>query len=518
MDSNSFANIKKYVYFWSELFGQYDYTMAPVINFDLNNGNATITYQDPDLVTQKPSKLNYIHIGGQKPADVTVNVEDGLNPNVTGEATGYADWASAYYSDDSTTQAGSTWDSTFYNYQLFRSWKAESDSSNIIDTTYASTNPIYGRPAQIITVQDTAKPVFTYVYNGTPMLFSNWNNNGIPLSEGSDNSGVFAINRQEISGPGPAGTCSAYEFTHVLRDNIYDPSHNSRIEEISTQVSMDPHYWDYFPYNWTLYYKDELIPSNTGGLPIAENPIPGVEVITNQNPPIVNSTYDPDSLSSQHYNWQFDWSHEANDTICYHSINGLQHVNVYKPNALEWTNPETIQDTFYLGKDDIVHPSYIYEPEYQDSLETWWPTYYTYNQNLITVTPTDSIFRLDFTGHEDITNSSFVGPDYIVKKARPVGINENGLEKRTKDLFMPYPNPTHSGKINVKINSMDEGLRKVYWEAYDMQGRLVDFSKEEIFPSMNEFDIDLSGHKKGAYTIRFIYGSNTVQSTTIIIR
>jgi len=281
---------------------------------------------------------------------------------------------------------------------------------------------------------------------------------------------------------------------------------------------MDPHYWDYFPYNWTLYYKDELIPSNTGGLPIAENPIPGVEVITNQNPPIVNSTYDPDSLSSQHYNWQFDWSHEANDTICYHSINGLQHVNVYKPNALEWTNPETIQDTFYLGKDDIVHPSYIYEPEYQDSLETWWPTYYTYNQNLITVTPTDSIFRLDFTGHEDITNSSFVGPDYIVKKARPVGINENGLEKRTKDLFMPYPNPTHSGKINVKINSMDEGLRKVYWEAYDMQGRLVDFSKEEIFPTMNEFDIDLSGHKKGAYTIRFIYGSNTVQSTTIIIR
>ena len=516
MEPNSFANIKKYVYFWSDFLSQYIYDMLPVINFDLNNGNASVTFQHPDLVTSKPSKLNYIHIGGQKPSDATVNVEDGLNPSVTGEATGYADWATSYYSDDSTTQAGGNWDSTFYNYDLFRSWWAKSDSNNIIDTTYASINPIYNRPAQIITVQDTAKPIFTYIYNGTSMIYTEWVANGIPFSEGSDNSGVFAIDRQNIAGPGPAGTCSAYEFTDVKRDSIYDPSHNWRVTEISTPIEMNPNYWDYFPYNWSLYYKDEIIPANTGGLPTADNPIPEVEVFTNQNPPMINSTYDPDSLSAQHYNWQFDWAHEANDTLCYNSIEGLQHVNVYKPNALVTTSfPES---PLYIGKNDPVGPPFTGEPTYQDTLENWWPTYYNHWIELDSVSPTDSIFNIYFTGHEDITGTQTPDSVQVVVKDRDVGINENGLEKWTKDIFLPYPNPTHSGKVNVKINSMDKGLRKAYWEAYDMQGRLVDFSKKEIFHKMDEFQIDLSGHEKGEYLIRFICRGNVIQSITLIYR
>ena len=136
-------------------------------------------------------------------------------------------------------------------------------------------------------------------------------------------------------------------------------------------------------------------------------------------------------------------------------------------------------------------------------METWWPTYYNWNKEIVQVTPTDSIFRLDFTGHEDITNTSFIGPDYIIKKARPVGISENGLEKRTKDLFTPYPNPTHSGKMNVRINPNSENIKNIYWEAYDLAGRLVDNSKEKISPEMREFDIDLSGKANGMYSIVF---------------
>jgi hypothetical protein len=98
------------------------------------------------------------------------------------------------------------------------------------------------------------------------------------------------------------------------------------------------------------------------------------------------------------------------------------------------------------------------------------------------------------------------------------GINGNNSDEKLKDYFTLYPNPSNNGKVNVKINSNDEGLRKVYWEAYDMQGKLVDFSKEEIFPAMNEFDIDLSGQEKGEYLLRFLAGDEVIQATKLIIR
>jgi len=501
---NDIANFKNYAYFESPITFQFVYSLEPIVNFDLDNvtgqplGPGVPRSGPIPLVLTKPEKFNYIHIEGHASNDTVVDYPSTFRGEVIGEA----DWATAYSSMDSTTQTGGEWDYTKYNFEEYTKLGAESDSSMWIDTVYTALDNFYGMPTHKTIVQDTTKSDFTYVYDGTPMLYSAWASNGIPASEGEDNCGVFAIGRRQISGQGPEGTCSFLEFTDVKRDSIYDPSHNWRITDISTPVSLDDHYWTYSPPGGILYYEDEQIVANTGGVWTAENPT-GIDVLPDQNPPILNSTYSGDSLSPFHYNAGYDILQNSADTMCYDTIEGLQHITIYKPNALVCTNLETIQDTFYIGENEIIDPSLIWEPIYQDTLETWFPTFYTYGETVINVTPTDSIVGIDFTGHENICNTTMAGPSYIVKKDIITGINESGLEKRTKNIFLPYPNPTHSGKMNVKINPNFENIKNIYWEAYDMIGRLVDFSKEQISPEMKEFKVDLSKNANGIYSIVF---------------
>jgi hypothetical protein len=493
MGPNSFANIKKYVYFWSNQYNQYFYNMNLVINFDLNNGNATVTSQDPDLVTQKPSKLNYIHIGGQKPADVTVNVEDGLNPNVTGEATGYADWASAYYSDDSTTQAGSTWDSTFYNYQLFRSWKAESDSSNIIDTTYASTNPIYGRPAQIITVQDTAKPVFTYVYGNQSMDYTEWLNNGIPASQGSDNSGVFAINRSMASGQGTnPDSCNYWTFPVDVTDSIYDPSNNWRVENFTVDVEMEDSYFTNFPGPQQIQYADPITPDMTGGLPGAQNPT-GVQVYVDQNPSQVNSTQNPDPTKKAHYWYGFDWNHNASDSVCVNPIYQTQHVTVVETNPPYWT---FVPSDTLVEEGTNLHPDNLGWSVAADSITPVTPSV-TYEDELIEEIP--NVQRL-WERHwyaEDLSGTNAPDTSTFITEDLETGIRNN-LGSLEKKLYF-YPNPT-SGVFKIRYQA--EKPSRVAAEIYDATGRLVDNSLDTYLPGESELEFDISDKAPGLYFIQ----------------
>lgn len=504
---NDYANIKKYAYFWSEYVGDYVYSLEPIINFDLDGNGQQISYSIPNsnVITSQPIELTSVqeNIGGLMPSDTAVNFEEGTNPSVTGIVTGIADWATASRSD-STTQAGTVADSIYYNYTVFGSWVGISDSNGVInDTTYGHINPIYNRPAQLITVQDT-----TSTTTGNPgtinLPFTGWPD-GIPAPSGWDECGYWTTTRTLDSTNRIANPilCEYYDFTEWYTDQTVDPSGNSSSESFEVNVSLDNHYWTYFPYDWTLYYDDEQIPANTGGVATAENPVPEISVIADQNPPIINSTYSPDSLSSFHYNASYDILQNSADTVCYDTIDGLQHITIYKPNALVCTDfPE---NPLTIGKDDIVGPPFTGEPTYMDTLETWWPTYYDHSVEFISATPTDSTFHVHFVGKENITGTQTPDSVQVVIKDLDIKINENGLEKRTRNLFTPYPNPTHSGKINVKINSTLPGVRNIYVKVYNLNGVLLDHYKDEIYAGRNKLEIDLSGRQNGVYLIHLRY-------------
>jgi len=425
------------------------------------------------------------------PADTVVDVEEGTAPGVTGEATGYEDWASAYWSNDSTTQVGTTWDSTYYNYQLFRNWKAESDSNGVVnDTTYGHINPIYNRMAQIITVQDTAKPVFTYVYGNQNMDFTEWQG-GIPLSEGIDNSGIFQINRTEISTQGSdPDSCNFYNFSVNVKDSIHDPSNNWRVAEFEVNVNLDPHNFYNFPWQSQIEYKEDITTDDTGGLPDASNPT-GIEVFVNQNPPMINSTQNPDPTIKEHYWYGFDWNHSANDTICYNSIFQNQHLTVVETNPPFWS---------YVTNDTIVdegtnlHANNLGWSVAADTVAPVIPPV-TYWDELIEEVP--DIYRLwerhweaeDLSGTNAPDTSSFITEDLTT------GVPENPLVEE-KDVITVYPNPS-AGISNIKFQI--QGELPAYVEIYNFLGIKKD--EIQILNGQEQIQTNVSSYPSGIYYV-----------------
>ncbi len=331
MDENSFAYIQRYAYFWSDIDNQYMYNMNGIIEFDLEGGEASITWEHPSLVVNQPVEQSYKHPGGEMPSDVTIDYQyDNPNysdPSNTGNVEGVADWASVIYSD-SITQTGGNWDSSHYNFEIFRSWKAVSDYSPIIDTTYGSINPVYNRPAQVITVQDTTRPYFTYVEGDQDLLFSEYS--PADQSTGGDNSGVYAIGRNVSSDQGEdPNSCDFYNFDEIYTDSIYDPSGNWRDTTFTFSVSLDPNQWDSQPADTSVIFGTDVSPDNLGWA-TAFNPA-GVGV---------NITYEDDSNQGEEgtcefINYDINRTWTAEDSICGSTINYTQTIHV-SPAENQW--------------------------------------------------------------------------------------------------------------------------------------------------------------------------------------
>lgn len=518
MDPNSFANISKYVYFWSELFGQYDYTMAPVINFDLNNGNATITYQDPDLVTSKPDSLNHIHTLGSTPAGplyVEYSTDPGLtNPEVVCPVTGNESWTEVVY-EQSSNQSGTPQDSIYYNYDVLTGVKVNSLESVIIDSTLRSLDGTHfpNRTPHVTIVRDTQNPVNTYVYNGSPMTYSVYGSSGIPASQFTDNSGVVNQNRTITTTQGTnPDSCDFYEFDAFVADSAWDPTGNFTVVNFNVPVYLDGSYFIDFPGPAQIEFtEDEITPGMTGGVPGGAGNPAGVPVYVNQNPDKINNTQNPDPTKKAHYWYGFDWNHNASDSVCVNPIYQTQHVTVVETNPPYWT---FVPSDTLVEEGTNLHPDNLGWSVAADSITPVVPEV-TYWDELMEEIP--NVQRL-WERHwyaEDLSGTNAPDTSTFITEDLETGIRNN-LGSLEKKLYF-YPNPTHTGKVNVKINSMDEGLKKVYWEAYDMQGRLVDFSNEEILPGMSGFDIDLSRRKKGVYLLRFLAGDELIQSKKLII-
>ena len=487
---NQFANIRRFCYYYNTTLQQYVYGDYPLINYTNINTNPTVSWQNPDLVVSKPVKWTYIHPGGANPADITIDPEDSTNPSNTGQPNP-ASWASTYYSDVSN-RTGGNYDSTYWNYDIERAWKAISDSSSLIDTTYSSHDATNfpGLDPQTISVRDVTNPVVTENTTQTSISYSQYIQNGLIKPTVTDNCGYWDSTYVITTTQGSSGTCDFYEFMATATTIASDPTGNQTTSAKNVEVYLDDNQWTYFPANTSLPYWIPTTMENIGGPATAMNPAgPGVGVTW-----IINSTQNPDTTTCENVNYLDDVVYTATDSVCGSSIQGTQAVTKYKPMSLICTNLNTIQDTFYIGKTDPKDPPNVWEPEYVDTLKTWYSTGYSYTDELVHVSQTDSTWLRTFTGEEYVCNTTMSGPSHILIRDLEVGITE----QKQEDLFTIYPNPT-TGQAHIKMNNSNQkpGIIKVT----DLAGRTL----EEILVNkgIDEIIYDASRLNPGIYLINF---------------
>ncbi|MCF8234045.1 MAG: T9SS type A sorting domain-containing protein [Bacteroidales bacterium] len=505
---NEFADIGRYCYFYSNLINQYLYGSYPVIDFDLSSGTPSVSSQSEGLIETKPIEFTYIRPGGEKPSDTLMLYKEYMensnpSPDSSGNVVGNADWSSVFHSD-STNRTGTNSDSTFFNYNIWRNFKTVSDYSDRIDSTLASRDSLHypNRPAQIIQIRDTAKPVITRNQEDTVMYTSEFDDLGIERSSITDNCGYWDSVYVQTSTRNPnSDSCNHYNFE--VKDSTYaeDPTGNNKTDVFTVNVQIDPTHFTYVPPNQQIQYANnlDLSPENTGGMAEATNPSgAGVQVTYDDD-----SSRDPDSTECEHYNFVVDRTWNATDTICYTATaedNTL--LTVFKPNSL-------VCDTFpaspvYIARGESKHPSNTGEPAYRDTVVDWFPTGYEYFDELIEATPTDTTWHRHFNGYEEICNMTTEDSVQII--IRDLTINQSGIEKES--IYI-YPNPTKEN-ITIKSNARQGCSMKV--RIYSPQGSLLVVHQQSTSEQLNIMLPEMDG----LYLVRVIISGKQVISKRIL--
>jgi len=491
---NQIANITRFCRVWDSGLNQYVWGSFPVINYANINTTPTVAWQHPDLVINKPVKWTYMHIGGQGPADTAILYQviyanSIPQPSVSGDVTGKAPWATRYFSDVNN-RSGIPGDSANINFDVERDFWAVSDSCDRIDTMYMTNDTRYlCDPAQNIHLRDWKKPDVTENTSQTSIAYSQFIANGLIKPTIIDNCGYWDSTYVMNTTQGTSG-CPVYEFVATPITNAWDPVGNDSISSKNVEVYLDETQLT-IPANVTIPYWVPTTMANINGPATGYNPAGVPFGITWE----INSGQNPDTLACGNVNFTDEVIYTATDSVCGNSSQGTQNVYKYKPMSLICTNLSTIQDTFYIGKNDLMIPSFIWEPEYTDTLKSWYPTYYTYESTLLNVTQTDSIVKFDFTGHESVCNTLMLGPSYVVKKDIEVGIQD---QPKTQEDFMIYPNPA-TDHINIDFGETHKRRQRL--RVTDITGRPL----EEILvdPNVGEVDYNIGHLPAGMYLVNW---------------
>ncbi|MCF8399450.1 MAG: T9SS type A sorting domain-containing protein [Bacteroidales bacterium] len=488
MDPNEPVKIDRYSYIWSENIQQYVHGYVNAVWFNLTNGTPTVSWQHPDLVTQRPAKDFYINIGGTAPEDITIEYDqsyENSSPSMedAGEVTGYADWATVSFSD-STNRVGTTSDSSFFNYDIFRSILAKSDSSLVIDTTYKSIDSRYGRPAQLIQVRDTETPVITQNHNGDEMFYSDWLANGFQHSTATDNSGYPELFEEQTSNQGTnPDSCNYYNFTINVSDSAVDPTGNYSLNSYNVDVVLDDTYFTFVPEDQEISYSPDLnlFPENTGGYAQATNNA-GVPVgisyfdISNQ---------DPDSTQCNHYNYSVNRIWEAQDQVCFNPpISDGQNIDISKSYSISL---DSFPQDVVIGNNDPTHPDQTGWIQGTDTLVPWYPVQRPFEDEIIEATPSDTIWHRHWSMKDICDQSEDYGYQVIHKD---VYLGKEDLESLLykSDLKLPYPNPIKGGMTNFSYE-LKENADDVRLTVRDVLGREIE-------------QFDLGSKEKGNHTLR----------------
>ncbi len=512
MDPNELANISKYVYYWNELFNEYQYGMAPTINFDLENGEGTPSYYPSNLTTSPPTWQSYIHIGGEGPSDTTLLYQSAYenslpDTSVSGNVVGNANWSTVYFSD-STNRSNIPGDSANINFDFWRDFWAKSDSSVLIDTMYMTNDSRYScDSAQHVKVRDWENPEITRNQTEYSIPFSEWLENGIALSDISDNSGYWDSTHVQTTtfGSNP-DSCNYYNGTVTDSTYAWDPVGNDTSDVFDVSVYLDDSYWSYFPSDDSIPFYYPMIPDSTGGYAEATNPVLGDIPVDYE---MINSTQDPDTTKAGHYQYDFDWNWSASDTICWNEIDETQHIDVFKPESTVWTYvPDSVVTTSEEGHDPSVTGGLAVAT---DTLLPGWNINVTYSDSLEWAQDLDSLFYRYFFAGPDIVGNSYdsvaVQPIYQVYT---IGVREHGLSG-----FRLYPNPVHR---TLTLETGEEIRRDGRITIRDAEGNVV-YSKVLKAPSAGPARITLpvASLPGGIYFVKLTSG-NTVMVKRFVKR
>jgi len=500
MGANSFANIKRYSYFWSNFLNQYVYDYLNLVNFDLQSGQVISTTINPAPEVVLYRNLANVHLQGAKPTNTTVNWENGtinLNPSNTGSPTGVSPSETQVVYSDSTNQGSGDWNPQKYNFNIYRDWKlVDTASHGVIDTTLGSRRAVFwnnGRAPQIITAQDTAKPVPTTTINGLTLYYTQ--RDSIPTMTATDNCGVWACTRTITSNQGTdQNQCNYFEFTKTVKDSLYDPSGNYRVVTSLVNIVLDPSQFTYVPPTWALNWPDSTDPSNTGGSATATNPA-GVQVnITHTD----NSTQDSDTTKCEHYHFNIDRTWIATTVPCNNQITATQWIYM---NA---TNTPTLT---YVPNDTIVPVEGCITPECLGKAEGEdYQTGQSVNPQSYDSIISQGDTTIIFDRHHYVTTicgiPSLQGIQNVIQE-----IIEGVPEKsNSKDVFKVYPNPTNS-YVNFVYTSNKPETAKII--VNDLTGRKLEEMVVEANAGENKSKLNVSDYPIGTYIIQIILPDTT---------
>ena len=478
---NQYANISRFCHYFNTLFQQNMYGEFGILNFNIN-GTPTVTFQHPDLVINKPVKWTYKHIGGANPADITIDPEDSTLPSNTGQPNPAA-WASTYYSDINN-RTGGNYDSTYWNYDIERAWRAISDSSSLIDTTYSSHDNVNfpGRNPQTISIRDVTNPVITENTSQTSIAYSQFLANGLIKPTVTDNCGYWDSTYVVTTTQGASGTCEFYEFMATANTNAVDPTGNESNSSKNVEVYLDDSQWQFVPPTFYANYGDALDPANTGGFATATNPA-GVTVDISYED---SSTQNSDPSVCEHYNFEVWRGWDATTQPCENVIEATQAIFVSETEPPIWT--EFPDSPFYVNYGESIHPDHTGWPEGEDPISNM-PVVKNWYDSITSSTTTQIYFDRHWSLADICSTSTGDSVQQIIQDVMP-GIPESQQDKE----FMIYPNPT-TGQAHIKMNNSNSGIIKVT----DLAGRTL----EEILVNkgVEEVIYDASRLNPGMYLI-----------------
>jgi len=502
MDPDSYVRIRRYAYVWSEVLQQFVWATSYLIDFELLAGQVDSVYVYPLPETVYYRTIANVNLQGTKPANTVVNWINGqasTSPSYTGWPTGVSPGGTLMEYADSSNQASGNWDPDHYNFTIWRNWILRSPTHSLVDTTLAHTWSIYNRPAQQITVQDTASPVFVYVPSG-PILFTEYEANGIPDSQGNDNCGVFEITRTTDSTNRVMDStqCEYYEFTEWFSDHIEDPTGNFDDSSSSVNVDLNPSIFSFVPPTYTANYGDPLDPLNTGGYATATNPA-GVTVNISYND---STTQLSDTTQCGHFTYELWRKWWAVTEPCQDSIWALQLINVQEiePPILTYVPPDTVVP---IGGN--IHPDYLGWSEGEDPVSGVPPTPDYYDE--VIYQGTDSIY---IGRHHWVVDICLTASDedmqYITQMVM-IGDDELGDGK----LFVVYPNPVED-KLYIRFaNAHNISIVKLCNLIGHTQITI------QVGEHQNLASVDVSMLPNGIYMITFYSGEMLIGVEKVIL-
>lgn len=201
-----------------------------------------------------------------------------------------------------------------------------------------------------------------------------------------------------------------------------------------------------------------------------------------------SSTQDPDNTKCEHYNYDIFRNYTATDVAGNKSDTTANVLGVSKPNSLVY---DFVPNDTTVDKNADLHPDNLGWATGSDTLGPL-PTSMDYDDYLVSSTTSKDVWERGFKFTNNCGQEKDTSYTITVDKT-------NSIEENKENAFSVYPNPTN-GIINLKGKVQNGNYKNVYWEIYNLQGKLVDNGKEEVYDKFNK-EIDISNLKKGAYIL-----------------